>query len=80
MKKKLILVIAISMFLLMTENVYAKDLDIKGFVIESEVTFESSILRAEVTGYRYRVYNGVLERRLWSYTYEKWLEPSWTAC
>lgn len=29
--------------------------------------------RAEEVGWKYRVYNGNLEKRLWSYTYGKWL-------
>ena len=30
------------------------------------------------TGYRYRVYNGKLYKRLWSYTYGRWEDPVWT--
>lgn len=29
--------------------------------------------RAEVTQWRYRVYNGQNQKRLWSITYERWL-------
>ena len=34
---------------------------------------ESGVARAEETEWYYRVNNGVLEKRLWSITYGKWL-------
>lgn len=33
---------------------------------------------ANVTGYQYMELNGVLYKRLWSYTYARWEEPYWT--
>lgn len=30
------------------------------------------------TGYKYRLIDGKLYKRLWSYTYNRWEEPSWT--
>lgn len=34
---------------------------------------EASVERAEQTEWRYRVYNGQPQKRLWSITYERWL-------
>lgn len=34
--------------------------------------------RANVTGYQYMEIDGVLYKRLWSYTYDRWEEPYWT--
>ncbi len=34
-------------------------------------------LRAEVTGYKYKYENGHRYKRLWSYTYERWIDPYW---
>lgn len=33
---------------------------------------------ANQTGYKYKVINGRLYKRLWSYTYNRWEEPYWT--
>lgn len=38
-----------------------------------KVNSEEQILRAEQTKWYYRVYNGKLQKRLWSITEEKWL-------
>ena len=35
-------------------------------------------LRQEIVGYRYVLKDGIWYRRLWSYTYGKWLEDEWT--
>ncbi len=34
--------------------------------------------QAEHTGYKYRWIDGVKYKRLWSYTYGKWIDPYWT--
>ena len=34
-------------------------------------------LRDEVTGYRYKYENGHWYKRLWSYTYNRWIDPEW---
>jgi len=39
----------------------------------AEITDASNGARAEKTQWYYRVNNGVVEKRLWSITYEKWL-------
>lgn len=33
---------------------------------------------AEVTGYKYKMVNGIKFKRLWSYTYGRWIDPIWT--
>ncbi len=30
------------------------------------------------TGYRYKISNGKVWKRLWSYTYHRWEEPDWS--
>lgn len=32
----------------------------------------------DVTGYKYKYINGVKYKRLWSYTYEKWIDEDWS--
>ena len=39
---------------------------------ETEIV-EEEIQRAEQTQWYYRINNGVLEKRLWSVTYQRWL-------
>lgn len=34
--------------------------------------------RGNITGYIYKIYNGRQWKRLWSYTYNKWVDPEWT--
>lgn len=34
--------------------------------------------RSEVTEYKYKRINGVLYKRLWSVTYNHWIDPTWT--
>lgn len=31
-----------------------------------------------ITGYKYKILNGRQWKRLWSYTYNKWMDPAWT--
>ena len=33
--------------------------------------------RANVTGYKYMEIDGILYKRLWSYTYARWEDPYW---
>lgn len=33
--------------------------------------------RANVTGYQYMEIDGILYKRLWSYTYGRWEDPYW---
>lgn len=34
--------------------------------------------RAEQTGYIYKIMNGKQYKRLWSYTYGRWIDDDWT--
>ena len=38
---------------------------------------EDSITRSEVTEYKYTYIDGVLYKRLWSVTYNHWIDPYW---
>lgn len=38
----------------------------------------SGTQRAEVTGYKYTYFDGIKYKRLWSYTYDRWIDPEWT--
>lgn len=44
-------------------------------IIEGETTINP---RGEVTGYKYKYINGVLYKRLWSYTGGYWVDAIWT--
>ncbi|MCI8630403.1 MAG: hypothetical protein HFE57_13105 [Firmicutes bacterium] len=56
-------------------NVFAKS---EFNVATSSVQNEMINPRAEKTGYKYKYVNGVKYKRLWSYTYEKWIDKEWT--
>ena len=36
--------------------------------------------RGEVTGYKYKTIDGVMYKRLWSYTSNCWIDPYWIRC
>ena len=71
MKRKRIITIIVLLVLLtsiMPFSVNAASLHNKGTEI-----VEEEIQRAEQTQWYYRINNGVLEKRLWSVTYQRWL-------
>lgn len=68
MKKLLTSVIAVILLFTLTFPTFAV-----GLPVSEQDTFESIVLRAEQTKWYYRVYNGKLQKRLWSETYAKWL-------
>lgn len=35
-------------------------------------------IQSEETGYKYITIDGVRYKRLWSYTYNRWIDPEWT--
>lgn len=39
---------------------------------------EVIIPRGNITGYKYKILNGKQWKRLWSYTYNKWMDAKWT--
>lgn len=47
------------------------------FIKPVQLTSMSGITRAEETGYKYKLMNGKLYKRLWSYTYGKWIDDDW---
>ncbi|WP_077609229.1 hypothetical protein [Clostridium sp. Marseille-P2415] len=64
--------------LIMPLNVYANDaITQKGQ--ESVINLQrNAVINAEQTGYKYKIWNGKQWKRLWSYTYGKWIDPEWT--
>lgn len=60
-------------------NVLAEANDAEKGVSVQSVSDESGLMPlAEETGYKYKVVNGVRYKRLWSYTYNRWIDPAWT--
>ncbi len=60
-------------------NVFAEANDAEKGVSVQSVSDESGLMPlAEETGYIYKVVNGVRYKRLWSYTYGRWIDPVWT--
>ncbi len=56
-------------------NVYAEYNDNYYTASNSNIVIET---RGEITGYKYKYFNGVKYKRLWSYTYNRWIDPEWT--
>lgn len=46
----------------------------------AKAKFYSVEPRAEETGYKYMEINGVMYRRLWSYTRNCWIDDKWQPC
>lgn len=46
-------------------------------IITSTEKFIAEDDRAEQVGYKYKTENGITYRRLWSYTYNHWIDPEW---
>lgn len=44
----------------------------------TETTDSGIVTYSNKTGYKYKVINGRVYKRLWSYTYNRWEEPKWT--
>lgn len=52
----------------------------EGEQVESAVVAqdeENVMPYAEVTGYKYKMVNGIIYKRLWSYTYNEWVDSVW---
>jgi len=48
-------------------------------VFKTQNNNDSSIMPySEKTGYKYKTINGLRYKRLWSYTYNRWIDPQWT--
>ena len=63
------------------------NLSIVPSVISPSGTFVTKAVASEIpdiqpyvkeTGYKYKIINGKLHKRLWSFKHNKWLEPEWT--
>lgn len=71
MKKICALLLVLALCFSMSITAFADNVVSEPVVEETE---ENAIEpRAEEVGWQYRTYNGNLEKRLWSYTYGKWL-------
>jgi len=46
--------------------------------VQTDDSDSQSLARAESTGYIYTSVNGVMYKRLWSYSRGCWLEPAWS--
>lgn len=69
MLRKMVLIVSIICMSLVPFKSYANN----------EIMLSTNIsTRMEQTGYLYKLMNGRQYRRLWSYTYSRWLEPDWT--
>lgn len=76
LKTKLINLLAVAMFLsVLSIKTYAFEYPTE----QVQITENSGILsRAEETGYKYKIMNGKQYKRLWSYTYARWIDNDWT--
>lgn len=77
MKRKLKLLVAIASLVLVITvlpfNVYANE------ITPQTETKELAIQpRGNITGYIFKIYNGRQWKRLWSYTYNKWIDKDWS--
>ena len=73
MKKKII-----TLLLLLLISVTSLLCPVGVYALENPETPPTIGLFKEQTGYIYQYLNGATWKRLWSYTYGKWLEPYWT--
>lgn len=77
MKKRILAILTLVTLLTISSSqpIYAANIN---HSVNNTQTSKSAITRAEVTGYLYRVVNGVLEKRLWSYTRGVWVDSHWS--
>lgn len=61
----------------MSTAAFAQNLDEPAVVSADEATISP---RAEDVGYKYTTINGKKYKRLWSYTYNRWIDDAWTPC
>jgi len=80
MKKIVSLILIVVVLLALALPVAAADVN-SVVVNDKEIVNEyDASPRWEVTGWYFRVNNGVLEQRLWSYTFRRWVtdwHPAW---
>lgn len=72
MKKIISIVLALVLFCAVLPIAYADAFDLPAQTTDS-VSDSPISTRVEEVGWYYRINNGVMEKRLWSYTYGVWL-------
>jgi len=85
MKKRLIssIITTLSTIMLLTSfsiNVYAFEaIPNEQEVVTTSISEGPEVsLFTEVRGYLYKIMDGKQYKRLWSYTYGRWVDPDWT--
>lgn len=64
---------------ILTINVLAKtEQNISQDVAVLNIQDNVAVPYSETTGYKYKYINGVKYKRLWSYTYNRWIDKDWT--
>lgn len=76
MKFRLCCILAAAALLLLPGKVFASLDD--GYVQNQIEAYGGKMARAEETGYKYKIMDGKQWKRLWSYTYGRWVDPDWT--
>ncbi|HBC99759.1 MAG TPA: hypothetical protein DC053_11085 [Lachnoclostridium sp.] len=75
-KINLIGLLAIIMLLsFLPTKIYASEYQIGQMQTNESFNISS---RAEEKGYKYKIMNGRQYKRLWSYTYARWVDKEWT--
>lgn len=77
MKQKFIITLS-ALFLTITLSPIT--VSANSYVLSNQTTKELSEIQPQgnITGYIYKIYNGKQWKRLWSYTYNRWVDPEWT--
>lgn len=73
MKRKVAVVVSL-LTLSISANIYLTN----GNAAKAVAAVSESQPYANRTGYKYKISNGRVYKRLWSYTYNRWEEPNWT--
>ena len=79
MKKVISLALSLILFCTLVPFAHAEELEMLDSIPEATSVADSVSTYAEQVEWIYRNNNGVIEKRLWSYTYGKWL-TDWIPC
>ena len=79
MKKLISIVLMLVLFCAVLPFAYAEGTEVSTQITETEPGDSPITTRVEQTEWIYRNNNGVVEKRLWSYTYGRWL-TDWIPC
>ncbi len=74
MKKKRLVLVIYFLLVFVSTNVFL-NINVTLQMYESSLNVQPY---SNITGYKYKTLNGIVWRRLWSYTYNRWEEPEWT--